>query len=302
MQLNRHRKKCDKPERPEAKKYVFKDGKFACCSCNRSFKHQSNANRHFKSCKGKENGKVMLQCPRCPKTFEFQHRLACHLRYHPEQSSKTCTNCKRVFKRKDHFKSHMITCIRNEEIDQFVPSFTTPSDNVEDQDALVPTSEPSIPISEQLMPFSEPLVPTSEPLMSSSYLVDFHVVPSDNDSLPVHEAASDSISETLDTTITIPPGTPIQQMKWKTYKESQRKSANLENIIKLLSSPIKRDVFKKVINKNSKTVNEILAYTTWDTTYEAKVCQAFLTELKELNRLKRFRTFHRRLNSLFHTN
>ena len=157
------------------------------------------------------------------------------------------------------------------------------------------------------MPFSEPLVPTSEPLMSSSYpssptsyLDDFHVVPSDNDNLPVHEAASDSISQTLDTTITIPPGTPIQQMKWKTYKESQRKSANLENIIKSLSSPIKRDIFKKVINKNSKTVNEILAYTTLDTTYEAKVCQAFLTELKELNRLKRFCTFHQRLNSVIH--
>ena len=64
--------------------------------------------------------------------------------------------------------------------------------------------------------------------------------------------------------------------------------------------PIKRDVFKKVINKNSKTVYEILAYTTSDTTYEAKVCQAFLTELKELNRLKRFCTFHQRLNSVFH--
>ena len=72
MQLNRHRKKCDKPERPEAKKYVFKDGKFACCSCNRSFKHLSNANRHFKSCKSKENGKVMFQCPRCPKTLNFK--------------------------------------------------------------------------------------------------------------------------------------------------------------------------------------------------------------------------------------
>ena len=89
-------------------------------------------------------------------------------------------------------------------------------------------------------------------------------------------------------------------MKWKPYKESQRKSANLENIIKSLSLPIKRDVFKKVINKNSKTVYEILAYTTSDTTYEAKVCQAFLTELKELNRLKRFCTFHQRLNSVFH--
>ena len=119
MQLNRHRKKCDKPERSEAKKYVFKVGKFACCSCNRSFKHQSNANRHFKSFKGKENGKVMLQCPRCP--FEFQSRLARHLRYHSEQSSRTCANCKRVFKRKDHFKSHMVTCIRNEEMTNLFP-------------------------------------------------------------------------------------------------------------------------------------------------------------------------------------
>ena len=91
----------------------------------------------------------MLQCPRCPKTFKFQSRLARHLHYHSQQSSKACTNCKRVFKRKDHFKSRMITCMRNEEIDQFVPSFTIPSDNVEDQDALVMTSEPPIPISEQ---------------------------------------------------------------------------------------------------------------------------------------------------------
>jgi len=53
------------------------------------------------------------------------------------------------------------------------------------------------------------------------------------------------------------------------------------------------------VNNNSKTVDVVLTYTNASSIYEAKVCQAFLGELKELNRLKRYRTFNLQLNKVF---
>ena len=50
--------------------------------------------------------------------------------------------------------------------------------------------------------------------------------------------------------------------KEKLYKERQRKSKNLENIIKIISSPIKKGVLKNLIQENSRTVDEILTYHT----------------------------------------
>ena len=83
------------------------------------------------------------------------------------------------------------------------------------------------------MPFSEPLVPTSEPLMSSSYpssptsyLDDFHVVPSDNDNLPVHEAAYDSVSETLDTSRDTNSINEMEALQRKSKKISQLRKYN----------------------------------------------------------------------------
>ena len=83
----------------------------------------------------------------------------------------------------------------------------------------------------------------------------------------------------------------------KFYKERQRKSKNLENIIKTISSPVKKGILKNLIQRNSRAVNE--TYTHNDSVCEARMCQALLNELKQLNQSKKYSKFHERLHELF---
>ena len=48
----------------------------------------------------------------------------------------------------------------------------------------------------------------------------------------------------IDVSVTPIGGTPDRR-DWQTLKQTQRKAANLENIIKTLSSPVKKGVIKK---------------------------------------------------------
>ena len=64
----------------------------------------------------------------------------------------------------------------------------------------------------------------------------------------------------IDVSVT-PIGSTPDRRDWQTLKQTQRKAANLENIIKTLSSPVKKGVIKNVVGKYSDTVDEILAYT-----------------------------------------
>jgi len=185
------------------------------------------------------------------------------------------SNCKASFKRIDHFKVHAEQCtLIEDDLVQFIPSFTA-------------TDEPN----------TKELPPVATQFLEESVFV---VVPQmHHDKLQATEVVPDSFPEPLLFTPNLPE-TPIQQkIGWKSYKETQQKSANLENIIPSLSSPVKRSVFKILVNNNSKTVDVVLTYTNASSIYEAKVCQAFLGELKELNRLKRYRTFNLQLNKVF---
>ena len=71
---------------------------------------------------------------------------------------------------------------------------------------------------------------------------------------------------------------------WRNLKETQRKTKNLENIIQMLSSPVKPSVIKTVVWKHFKMVDEILTYTKSSDIYESKMCQVLLNELSHLHK------------------
>ena len=50
MQMYRHLDKCEFLPVENNKKYEQRDNGFCCLTCNKVFKHQSNATRHSKTC------------------------------------------------------------------------------------------------------------------------------------------------------------------------------------------------------------------------------------------------------------
>ena len=104
------------------------------------------------------------------------------------------------------------------------------------------------------------------------------------------------------------PSTPFSPLKatpnpdknsgrdWCTLNETQQKTKDLENIIQMLSSPVKRSVIKTVVGKHFKMVDEILTYAKSSDIYESKMCQALLNELSHLHKSKRYSVFHEMLH------
>ena len=77
----------------------------------------------------------------------------------------------------------------------------------------------------------------------------------------------------IDVSVT-PIGTTPDSRDWQTLKQTQGKAANLENIIKTLSSPVKKGVIKNVVD--SDTVDEILAYTHAEDLFQATISYKIL--------------------------
>ena len=77
------------------------------------------------------------------------------------------------------------------------------------------------------------------------------------------------------------------------------KTANLENIIKTLSSPVKKGMIKNVVDNYSDTVDKILAYTHAEDLFEARMCEALLNDLRSLHDSQKYGVFHARLHTVF---
>ena len=273
MQLLRHKKVCT-GEAPQ-KKYRLDGEKYVCLKCDRSYTHQPNITRHIKTCNGKV--KKTFNCPECSKSFEFKCKLDRHLKYHTSSTSKVCPKCKTSFRRIDHFESHLGKCNNhaddNDEL--FLPSFCD--------------FETSMRSDDEQSFHEDQIVPSLEDDVLNEVTLE---LPEEQHTLNASEEQLNEGSNNIE---------QKERMKERErfYKERQRKSRNLENIIKTISSPVKKGVIKNMMEENSKTVNEILTYTQCNNVYEARVCQALLTELKQLNQSKKYCKFHERLYELF---
>ena len=84
---------------------------------------------------------------------------------------------------------------------------------------------------------------------------------------------------------------------FRSHRQTQRKTKNLENIISTLASPQKR----KVIRNVSGNINlaEVVAFTGSISFCEGIACQAIMSHLKELCKRSSFTKFHILLNNLF---
>ena len=94
----------------------------------------------------------------------------------------------------------------------------------------------------------------------------------ENDEQVVPEFIDHPIPEFSDLIIDVsvtPIGSTPDRRDWQTLKQTQRKAANLENIIKTLSSPVK------------------------------KMCEALLNDLRSLHDSQKYGVFHARLHTLF---
>ena len=124
----------------------------------------------------------------------------------------------------------------------------------------------------------------------------------ENDEQFVPEFIDHSIPEFSDFNIDIsvtPIGSTSDRRDWETLKQTQRKAVNVENIIKTLSSPVKKGMIKNVVDKYSDTVDEILAYTHAEDLFEARMCEAILNDLRSLHDSQKYGVFHARLHTLF---
>ena len=98
----------------------------------------------MKTCKQKVKN-ASYNCTFCEKSFKFPCRFKEHLAFHAKQTEKTCPNCKEVFKRIDHYRTHRITCEKDRvSIDQFRPSYAS-SFNSE----IVPNASESSSVQEE---------------------------------------------------------------------------------------------------------------------------------------------------------
>ena len=124
----------------------------------------------------------------------------------------------------------------------------------------------------------------------------------ENDEQFVPEFIDHPIPEFSDFNIDIsvtPIGSTSDRRDWETLKQTQRKAVNVENIIKTLSSPVKKGMIKNVVDKYSDTVDEILAYTHAEDLFEARMCEAILNDLRSLHDSQKYGVFHARLHTLF---
>ena len=124
----------------------------------------------------------------------------------------------------------------------------------------------------------------------------------ENDEQFVSEFIDHPIPEFSDFNIDIsvtPIGSTSDRRDWETLKQTQRKAVNVENIIKTLSSPVKKGMIKNVVDKYSDTVDEILAYTHAEDLFEARMCEAILNDLRSLHDSQKYGVFHERLHTLF---
>jgi hypothetical protein len=90
-----------------------------------------------------------------------------------------------------------------------------------------------------------------------------------------------------------------KKMDWRKLKDMDRKRARLQNIVEDLSSPVKAKVVRQFVHKNPRALDEILAYTTSQNNFEAKVNDLVIQKLYQLRKQKKFSTFYSLFDQFF---
>ena len=258
MEHHQHMKTC--PHQKPNKGYIIKDGKDIYGKCSKHIEHQSNIPRHLEKCKQKVKN-TSYNCTFCEKTFKFPCRLKEHLTFHAKPTEKTCPNCKEVFKRIDHYRTHRITCEEDRvSTDQFLPSFASSFSS-----QTVPNASESSSVQEEEM-----IATITEEI--------------ENDEQVVPEFTDQPTPEFSDLNI------DVCYSNWQYTR--QERLANTE------ANP-KKGMIKNVADKYSDTVDEILAYTHAEDLFEARMCEALLNDLRSLHNSQKYGVFHARLHTLF---
>ena len=102
--LSRHRKSC------------LANQSFKCFSCSRSFKRKDALKRHSETCRVKD--KI---CKICHKEFDFPVYLQRNLKSHQEKETFKCEKCGKPYERKNHLKSHIEHCQKDNDTSQSTP-------------------------------------------------------------------------------------------------------------------------------------------------------------------------------------
>ena len=90
--------------------HLVKNVVFTCDSCEKTFGHLDNLQRHALICRKKDE----KHCHECKKDFRSPYHLKRHLeQVHVEKDTCTCENCKKVYHRKDFYESRIIKCNGN---------------------------------------------------------------------------------------------------------------------------------------------------------------------------------------------
>lgn len=77
---------------------------YLCVICNKKFSTRQGQESHLKIC-AKEDPPYI--CAECDRGFYTEHKLKLHLLVHSGKKEFPCTNCGKLFSRKDNLKAHM---------------------------------------------------------------------------------------------------------------------------------------------------------------------------------------------------
>ena len=106
------------------------DGSFQCIQCEMVISKKNNLARHVTRCKrekknnNEKENKTKIQCAFCSFSCLYESKLIQHQKKH-ERETLTCTKCSKIYKRRDHYESHLERCDGSgSSCSQLVPSMS----------------------------------------------------------------------------------------------------------------------------------------------------------------------------------
>ena len=331
-QLRRHKTKCSFTPKDIAVKYKpLQDGTFQCETCYQPFTKQSNASRHIKKndCNKPKEIKVHV-CDVCSTDFTYKSYLDRHVKTHQNSKKTNSTETALKITKTPRRSTNIKDFITSQAVDgpthsQSPVSFDIVSeveksafyDNDLFQKDLISTTTSGINLNStsplydidlaESYLFNETVV-NEDPILAESDVLNETIMINNeilaennilNDSESVHDDQIHFNSTSISSDLNNLPCPNIDSVDrkdyFRLYKQRQRKTANLENIMSNLASPQKR----KVIHNVSHSLGEIVAFTDSNCIYVAKIFQGFISHLQKLWKKGAFTEFHKLLDELF---
>ena len=236
-------------------------------------------------------------------------------------NQKQCTNCLRQFRRQDHFQNHIANCLPD---DEFVPSFTNIVEREQDEQSVPGDDSVDVPLVEmeesmdEIFQLEEPndeifSVGEDEEIVQDGRTMneelpftleeeenfDFHVEQMDvHDDFGILE--STTVIDAQNMYVCDESFKQTKRRNWKELKEINRKRARLENIVGDIASPEKKKVVRSFIRRNhAKALEEVLAYTSSESSFEAMVTDLVIIKLNQLKRERKFANFYSLFDQFF---